>query len=57
MEWPLCNRLMIARSEILIVQPGLSKLGHTADQRQLLAAAHTFLKQTIDVELKIVCSA
>ena len=56
MEWPLCNRLMFARSEILIVQPELSKLRHTADQRRSLGAAHSFLKQTIDVEMKIVCN-
>lgn len=50
------SRIKPARSEILIVQPGLSKKNRTSDQSQVLAAALTYLKETIDVELSIVCS-
>lgn len=50
------SRIKPVRSEILIVQPGLSKAARTADQSQVLAAALTYLKETIDVDMRIVCS-
>jgi superfamily II DNA or RNA helicase len=50
------SRTKPVRSEILIVQPGLSKAARTADQSQVLAAALTYLKETIDVDMTIVCS-
>lgn len=51
------NRTKVVRSEVLIVQPGLSKGARTADQSQVLAAALTYLKETIDVDMRIICSA
>jgi len=50
------SRIKAARSEILIVQPGLSKKRRTSDQSQVLAPALTYLKETIDVDVSIVCS-
>jgi superfamily II DNA or RNA helicase len=50
------SRLKPAVSEIMIVQPGLTKKGMTTDQGQVLAAALTFIKQTVDVDLGIICS-
>jgi superfamily II DNA or RNA helicase len=52
----LC-RIKPTQSEILIVQPGLSKSKRTPDQTQVLAAAVTYVKETIDVDVSIVCSA
>jgi hypothetical protein len=57
------NRLVQAscfkevRPEILIVQPGLSRQACTDDQKAVLAAAYAFLKETIDTDLEVVCSA
>ena len=42
---------------VAIVQPGLSIKDRTDDQSLVLAATQTFLKQTVDVELSIICSA
>lgn len=50
------SRIKPTQSEILIVQPGLSKTKRTADQSQVLAAAVTYIKETIDVDVSIVCS-
>lgn len=50
------NRSIPAKAEVLIVQPGLSKAEKTPDQNVVLAAALTFLRETIDVDLTIVCS-
>jgi len=58
-----CNRISRAarfkpvRPEILLVQPGLSRAGMTGDQRIVLAAAATYLKQTVGIEIGVVCSA
>jgi superfamily II DNA or RNA helicase len=50
------NRAMPVKPEVLIAQPGLSKANRTPDQTVVLAAALTFLRETIDVDLTIVCS-
>lgn len=42
--------------EIVIAQPGLSKDGCTSEQTAVLAAADSFLLETIGVELNILCS-
>lgn len=44
------------RPEILIVQPGLSQINRTSDQTAVLAAACSYLKETIGVDLDIICS-
>jgi len=51
------SRLKPAITEILIVQPGLKKGSVTDDQSQVLAAALTYIKQTINVDLSIVCNS
>jgi hypothetical protein len=43
--------------DIAIVQPGIGRSRLTADQRMVLGSAQTFLKQTVDVDLQIICSA
>ena len=43
-------------TDILIVQPGLSVLSKTADQNAVLAAAHSYLKETIGADMRIICS-
>ena len=42
--------------EIVIVQPGLSMQSKTAEQSMVLASTATYLKETVDCELAIVCS-
>ena len=44
------------KPEIVVVQPGLSKVNHTPDQRIVLAAAYSYLKETIGVDLDVICS-
>jgi superfamily II DNA or RNA helicase len=51
------SRFKEIRPEIIIVQPGLSLSAPTADQRAILAAAHSFLKETIGSDLDVICSA
>lgn len=50
------SRFKEIKAEIIIVQPGLSREAHTQDQTAVLAAAHSYLKETIGVDLDIVCS-
>lgn len=50
------SRFKEVRAEIAIAQPGLSYEGQTEDQRMVLAAAYTYLKETIGADLVIVCS-
>lgn len=50
------HRFKAIRSEIVIVQPGLSESGCTESQRQVLAAADSYLLDTIGVGISIVCS-
>ncbi|WP_244550852.1 DEAD/DEAH box helicase family protein [Bradyrhizobium sp. Rc3b] len=42
--------------DIAIVQPGIGRSRLTPDQRMVLGAAQTFLKQTVDVDLQVICS-
>jgi superfamily II DNA or RNA helicase len=44
------------KPEIIIVQPGLSSNNHTPDQVAILASTYSFLKETIGVDLKVICS-
>ena len=53
------NRAMRAaevRPEIVIVQPGVSKGRITQQQTMVLGAAVSYLKQTIGVDVDVVCS-
>lgn len=43
--------------EILIVQPGFSVVTNSADQIAVLAAAYSYLEETIGVKLKVIGSA
>lgn len=51
------SRFKQIRAEVVVVQPGLSLKNHTPDQAAVLAAAHSFLKETVGVDLDVVCSA
>lgn len=51
------SRFKEVRPEILIVQPGLSQAQHTKEQAAVLASALAYLKQTVGVDLDIICSA
>lgn len=48
-------RLKEVRVEVYIVQPGLSQKSHTDEQAAVLGAAASYLKETIGVDLRIVC--
>lgn len=50
------SRLKEVKPEIYIVQPGLSIGARTPEQTYVLAAAMTYLKETIEVDLNIICS-
>jgi len=50
------NRFRPIRTEILIAQPGLSKASRTDAQATVLAAALTYLKETVGIDVAIVCS-
>ena len=50
------HRFKAIRAEIVIVQPGLSESGCTDSQREVLAAADSYLLETIGVGLSVVCS-
>lgn len=50
------SRFKEIRTEIIIVQPGLSKRAHTPDQIAVLAAAYNYLKETVGVDLDVICS-
>lgn len=50
------SRFKEIRPEIVIVQPGVSKTNHTPDQIAVLAAAYSYLKETVGVDLDIICS-
>ena len=49
-------RLKEVRPEILIIQPGVSKADVSEDQSVVLGAAVAYVKQTLDIDLDIVCS-
>ncbi len=50
------SRFREIKPQILIVQPGLSAEKHTTAQIAVLAAAQSYLKQTVGVDLEIICS-
>ena len=50
------SRFKDLRVEIAIVQPGISQKNCTAEQSAVLAAADSFLVETVDTPLTIVCS-
>ena len=50
------NRFKDVRAEIVMVQPGLSRGKCTTDQSAVLAAASAFLKETVAVDLDVICS-
>lgn len=50
------NRYRPVQAEIVIVQPGLSKNRKTQAQAAVLAAALTYLKETVGVDVGIICS-
>lgn len=50
------SRFKEIRPEILIVQPGLSYTGHTTDQTAVLAAAASYLKETVGIDLDVICN-
>ena len=50
------NRFRPIRPEILIVQPGLSKSARSNAQSTVLAAAITYVKETIGIDVDIICS-
>ncbi len=50
------SRFKEIRPEIAIVQPGISRDGHSPDQTAILASAHSYLKQTVGVDLDVICS-
>ena len=51
------SRFKEIRLEVVIVQPGLSKKDHSPDQARVLGAADSYLKETVGVELDVICSA
>jgi len=51
------SRFRPVKAEVVIVQPGLSKSALSEEQGVVLAAADTFLKETIDTNLDIICSS
>lgn len=51
------SRFKPVKTEIVIVQPGLSQSSCTAEQTAVLAAAYSYLLETVAVPLDIVCSA
>lgn len=51
------SRFKEVRGEIVVVQPGISQAGHTAQQAAVLASAHCFLNGTVGVPLDVICCA
>lgn len=50
------SRFKEIRPEIIIVQPGISETNYTLEQKAILAATHSYLKETIGVDLNVICS-
>lgn len=50
-------RMKAVEMEIVIVQPGVMRSNITDDQAMVLGSASAYLRQTIDVDLAVVCSA
>lgn len=51
------SRFKEVRGEIMVVQPGISREGHSVQQAAVLAAAHCFLNDTVAVPLTLICAA
>jgi len=51
------SRFKEVQTQILVVQPGVSKNNLSTEQSQVLVAAITYLKETVGVDLDIICSA
>ena len=51
------ERFLPVEPSIVIVQPGLTQAGITRDQSVVLGAAVEYIKQTLGVDVDIVCSA
>jgi len=45
------------RTEIVIVQPGVRKSKLSPDQSQVLASASVYIKETVNIDLDIICSS
>lgn len=50
------SRFKEVRPEIVIVQPGVTKAGVTQNQSAVLGSAVAFLKQTLNVDVDVICS-
>jgi len=50
------SRFKEVRPEVVVAQPGLSISGRTTEQTAVMAAAATYLKETIGVDLDFICS-
>lgn len=50
------SRFKPVEAEVLVVQPGLSFAARTPDQKMVLAAAMTYLKETIGCDMDVICS-
>lgn len=50
------SRFKPVKTEIVIVQPGLSQTDCTIEQTAVLAAAYSYLLETVGIPLDIVCS-
>lgn len=51
------SRFKEVRPQVIIAQPGLSKSKRSAEQSIVIAAASSYLKETIGVDLDILCDA
>ncbi len=51
------SRFKEIRLEILIVQPGLSRTARSLEQTTVLASALSYLKETVGIDLDVICSA
>jgi superfamily II DNA or RNA helicase len=50
------SKIKEVKAEIAIVQPGVSQASITNDQKTILAATFSYLKETIGVDLEVICS-
>ena len=50
------SRLKQSHAQIMVVQPGISREGHSDRQATILAAAHCFLSDTVNVPLDVICA-
>ena len=50
------SRFKEVQGQIVIVQPGISRANHSDRQATILAAAHSFLMDTVGVPLCVVCA-